>query len=343
MMNAMLAFFLMLAMLFSTLLGRFGGLPPTKTVPGPDGREITMPLEGGNDPWYIEHDGRYYYCYSVGNGVAVRTADTAADLGSGEETVVYRAPEGTGWSGEYWAPELHFLRGAWYIYVAASDGHNETHRMYVLTCDSPTGEFRMLGKIADETDRWAIDGTAFEWNNELYFVWSGWEGETDTGQNLYIAHMSDPAHIDSPRTRISRPTHRWEKSVQAINEGPTALVAQDRLFIIYSANASWTDNYCLGMLGFSGDDPLNCGCWAKCPVPVFKAQKTAYGPGHCSFLTLDGQPFIVYHANVESGSGWSGRTVRIQPFTFICGIPVFGRPLKAGETVILPEKEKDIQ
>lgn len=342
-MHSAAAVFLSFAMLLTSLAARVF-YDPRRAVAQTDGTSsLTLPLEGGNDPWYVEHEGAFYYCYSVGNGVAVRTSDAVENLGTGEETVVYRAPEGTNWSGEYWAPELHYLDGAWYIYVAASDGHNETHRMYVLQGNSPTGEFRMLGKLSDDTDRWAIDGTVLTWDGDFYFVWSGWEGETDTGQNLYIAHMRDPAHIDSARACISRPTHRWEKSVQAINEGPTALVVNGRLYIVYSANGSWTDRYCLGMLRFTGGSPLDPSRWAKCPVPVFKAQKTAYSPGHCSFLTLRGQPYIVYHANVESGTGWSGRTVRLQPFGVWGGIPVFGKPLKAGETVILPEKETDKQ
>jgi GH43 family beta-xylosidase len=338
-MRSVISFFVSLILLFPALMGRL--LPAAEAVlPGDcPATEVTLPLEGGRDPWYAEHDGVFYYCYSIGSGVAVRTSDSVATLGAGEETVAYRAPGGTPYSLAWWAPEMHYLDGAWYIYAAASDGSNETHRMYVLKSDSPTGPYEMLGKLADETDRWAIDGTVLTLGDELYFVWSGWEGETDTGQNLYIARMSDPARIDGPRVRISKPFYLWEKSVQAINEGPAALTVNGATYIVYSANASWTDDYCLGMLRLTGEDPLEAGAWAKCPVPVLKARDTAYGPGHCSFLELEGQRYIIYHANVESGTGWGGRTVRIQPYRVLGNIPVFGRPLQAGDTVLLPEKE----
>ena len=340
-MKGVLSFFVSVSLLFPTLLGQIFCVPALETACTREkaGTSVTLPLEGGSDPWYVQQDGTFYYCYSVGNGVAVRHADDVLTLGSAPETVVWRAPGGTPYSLACWAPEMHYLENAWYIYVAASDGRNETHRMYVLRSEDPLGQYEFLGQITDETDCWAIDGTVLTWRDELYFVWSGWEGGTDTGQNLYIAHMDTPWHIDGERVCISTPAYRWETSVQAINEGPAALAINDALYIVYSANGSWTDDYCLGMLKLTGDDPADAANWAKCPVPVLRARETAYGPGHCSFLELGGRHYIVYHANVESGTGWGGRTVRIQPFYVLGDTPVFGRPLKAGSTFIIPEEE----
>ncbi|MCH5198418.1 MAG: glycoside hydrolase family 43 protein [Oscillospiraceae bacterium] len=332
-----LAVFLSVQLAFISFFGGFITVPQTSAPCETDNENsvvLQMPLEGGNDPWIYEHNGEYYYCYSIGIGVAIRHSSSIEDLLSSPETVAYRAPGGTMYSGEYWAPELHFIDGAWYIYVAADDGRNENHRMYVLKSDDPLGEFELIGKVSDESDRWAIDGTIFEYEGELYFVWSGWEGETDSGQNLYIAHMSDPAHIDSERVLISAPKYKWEKSAAAINEGPSVLQKDGKLYIVYSANASWTDSYCLGMLSFSGGNLLDKRNWAKSPLPVFSQRDTAYGPGHCSFISTDKADYIIYHANVESGSGWDGRTVRIQRFEWICGVPVFGRPLCAGTEVV---------
>ena len=42
--------------------------------------------------------------------------------------------------------ELHYLDGAWYVYVAMDDGNNKNHRMYVLKgTDSkdPTKPFKV--------------------------------------------------------------------------------------------------------------------------------------------------------------------------------------------------------
>ena len=324
MIHSLAAIFLSVTTLLVTVFGSPGYLLPAAC----SGDPAFIHEGGGADPWYCLQDGRYYYCYSVGNGAAVKSADLLEDVYDAEGRVVYRAPEGTAYSGDWWAPELHYIDGMWYIYVAADDGANEHHRMYVLKCDTPDGDYTFCGKICDPTDRWAIDGTVVKIRNELYFVWSGWEGETDGGQNLYIAHMSDPEHIDGERHLLSAPEKKWEKNGMPINEGPAALYLKGKTHVVYSASGSWTDEYCLGMLTYAGGDPLNKANWAKSPVAVFRKTETAFGPGHCSFVTSkDGKNnYIVYHANVESGTGWNGRTVRIQQFGDILGVPVFGVP-----------------
>lgn len=324
------AFFVVIASLFNSILPA-----PERRVPE-DGVTVTMPLGGGCDPWFCEHDGRYYYCYSLGNGVGVKCADTLAQLFDSEGRRVYTAPQNCEYSSDYWAPELHFLDGRWYIYVCADDGKNENHRMFVLSCDTPDGGYVMEGKIADPSDRWAIDGTVLEYDNELWFIWSGWEGDEDGRQNLYIAHMSDPLHIDGERVLISSPVFSWEKKGMPINEGPAVLYHGDDVFLVYSASGSWTDDYCLGMLTLTGS-PGSVAGWTKSPFPVMKKTDTAFGPGHCSFVTSGGEDYIVYHANLESGTGWNARSVRLQPFLYRFGLPVFGTPAKEGDIITIKE------
>lgn len=287
----------------------------------------------GADPWVIEHDGYYYYCYSLGIGVGVKKMSSLTEIAS-DGAWVYLAPQDSAYSSEYWAPELHYINGEWYIYVAADDGNNDNHRMYVLkgTSQDPTQPFEMVGVITDSTNKWAIDGTVLTLNGELYFVWSGWEGDVNVAQNIYIAHMSNPWTIDSERVLLSSPTYLWERVGNPyVNEGPAALTHDGKSFIVYSASGSWTDNYCLGMLTLTGDDPLNPDHWEKSETPVFKQRKhVAYGPGHCSFTTAcDGSVWMVYHANLVSGTGWDGRSVWLAPVTFDAnGKPKFGQPSK---------------
>ena len=299
----------------------------------------------GNDPWVVEHNGKYYYCFSSGNGVSVGEIASPHQVTDKTARRVYTAPSGTMYSSEYWAPELHYIQGSWYIYVAADDGNNDNHRMYVLKCTSqdPTKNFRMVGQITDPTNKWAIDGTVLPIGDELYFVWSGWEGDENVAQHIYIAHMSDPCTIDSERVMISTPTFAWEKvGNPLINEGPTALIHDGKIHIIYSASGSWTDNYCMGLLTFTGTDPLKRSSWKKSQISVFRQYPgVAYGPGHCSVTTaIDGSLWMIYHANLQAGTGWNGRSVWISPITFKeDGTPVFGRPQKEVQfpVALLPE------
>lgn len=334
-MRRLIAGFLSLRMLLLAAVGAL--LPPAAFAPsGPAGETLTLPLGGGSDPWVVREDGTYYYCYSVGRGVAVKASDTFAGLFDGAGTVVYAAPAGTPYADSYWAPELHHIGEKWYIYVAADDGRNEHHRMYALEGDAPTGPFTFAGKVAAPADFWAIDGTVLSLDGRLYFIWSGWEGETDTGQNLYIAPMDSPTRISGDRVRISAPEYKWETQGHPINEGPQVLQDDRGTYLLYSASGSWTDDYCIGMLALSGSDPLDPASWVKCPRPVLSKQDGAFGPGHCSFLrAANGQEYIIYHANLESGTGWNGRTVRVQPFCRVFGVPVFGKPLPPGSEVLL--------
>ena len=289
--------------------------------------------DGGGDPWVVEHEGTYYYCYSTGRGVSVARAASLSEL-KPRGTTVFTAPTGTMYSEEYWAPELHYINGEWYIYVAADDGNSHNHRMYVLkgTSQDPRDRFEMVGQITDPTNKWAIDGTVLELNGELYFVWSGWEGDVNVAQHIYIAHMSDPCTIDSERVMLSTPEYAWEKNGNPlINEGPAVLQHEGKTFVVYSASGSWTDEYCLGMLTLTGDDPLNPEHWKKGRTPVFRKRAgVCYGPGHCSFTTAeDGSVWMVYHGNLVSGTGWNGRSVWIAPVTFDeNGNPDFGKPEK---------------
>lgn len=302
----------------------------------------------GADPYLIQHEDTYYYIYTRGTYLVVARVDDPTRLDYYDTLngqIVYFAPENTMWSNEYWAPELHYIDGAWYIYVAADDGVNENHRMYVLKCtgDVPTEPFEMVGQLTDPTDKWAIDGTILQYKGELYTIWSGWHGDTNVQQNLYIAHMSNPWTIDSERVMISYPGQEWERRVYPINEGPQILIKGDTVHIIYSASASWDDYYCMGALTYRPEqgDIMNPRSWIK-TGPLMDYTEGSYGPGHCSFIQSPDrtEDYIVYHANVVSGTGWNGRSVRMQKITWDGDMPVLGAPVPVGAAQPLPSGTK---
>ena len=316
----------------------------------PGDMTFTNPIvRHGADPWVIRWDSKYYLCQAMprhgreGDGVWVTAATNLEDIGKGPDKRVWAPEPGTPHSYEVWAPELHFLDGKWYIYVAADNGDNETHRMYVLegTSPDPQQPFVLKAQIAAPSDRWAIDGTVLEMpGDKLYFIWSGWAGTRNVAQNLYIAPMSNPWTISGRRVCISRPQYRWEKHGLPINEGPETLWHGKRVFIIYSASGFWTDDYCLGELAWTGGDVLDAKSWIKNPEPVFAGTATVSGPGHCSFVpSPDGtEDWIVYHAHVSPAD--TLRNIRIQRFTWNPdGTPNFGTPVSPGVPLRRPSGE----
>ncbi|WP_157267908.1 glycoside hydrolase family 43 protein [Azohydromonas aeria] len=303
------------------------------------------PGMGSPDPSVVFRDGYYHYCRTLpGGAIGIAKARRLQDIGTAPMVTIWTPPPGTTYSQQVWAPELQYLRGRWYVYFAASDGVIANHRMYVL--EGPVGDaqgaYAFKGKLAPPTDRYAIDGIALESAGRLYFVWSGWRKDGDAfPQVLYIAPMSDPLTISGERHEIAAPDRAWESVEAPLVEGPAVLQRDGRIHIVYSASASWSDDYKLGLLSFSGGNILDAAAWSKHDTPVFVKRPAAgvYGPGHNSFVkSPDGlQDWIVYHAIDHSGGGWLNRSVRAQPFAWSAdGLPRFGRPVQAGVALAEP-------
>ena len=332
---------------------------------------LTNPLlPVGPDPWVIFHAGFYYYMNSTGKNLTIWKTRAMSKLGEAEKKVVWTPPASGPYSHDIWAPELHFLEGKWYIYFSGDAGTNQTHRVWVLENSSPDpleGEWTFKGKLIDSTDKCSIDGSAFENRGQLYFIWSGWEGDVNGAQSIYIAKLKNPWTVEGKRVRLSTPDHPWEEIGDHyagrdkeknpaldkleplhinVNEGPEVLQHDGKIFLIYSGAACWTDFYALGMLEASASsDLLAPDSWKKSSAPVFWQSPSAhaFGTGHNSFFkSPDGkQDWIIYHANPESNQGCGNRrSPRAQPFTWNSdGTPNFGRPVPLGEPIAAPSGE----
>nr|WP_315158855.1 glycoside hydrolase family 43 protein [uncultured Flavobacterium sp.] len=313
-------------------------------------------LDYGADPYSTYHNGFYYYTHTMQNQLVLWKTKNLADIKNAESKTIWTAPQGTDYSAEIWAPEFHLIDEKWYCYFAADNGSNDTHRMYVLENDSENpfeGEWIFKGKIAAQTDKWAIDGDVFTFKKQLYMIWSGWEGDTNGQQNIYIAKMKTPTQIDGERVCISKPTYSWEvhgalhddvnPAQVNVNEGPQFLTHKDKAFIVFSASGCWTDYYSLGLLTFTGkENLLDAKAWVKSDKPILeKSEKNkVYAPGHNSFFKSPNgkEDWILYHANSNPGDGCGGkRSPRMQQIKWDTnGNPVIGEPTAAGVLLAIP-------
>jgi len=310
-------------------------------------------LSAGPDPWMTTKDGLYYYMNTTGTNLTIWKTANPLDLNRAEKKVVWTPPATGPYSHEIWAPELHAIDGKWYIYFAADAGTNDTHRIWVLensSSDPLQGTWTMRGKLADPSDKWAIDPSVFTHDGVLYLIWSGWPGDVNGTQNIYIAKMTNPWSVGGDRVLVSTPQYPWEKVGDAngklfpgdpphidVNEGPEILEHGQKIFLVYSASGCWTENYSLGMLtATASSNLLDPASWKKSPKPVFESspEAHAYAPGHNSFFKWpDGkQDWILYHANSEPHQGCGQhRSPRAQPISWKAdGTPDFGKPLPTG-------------
>ncbi|GAC1424640.1 MAG: glycoside hydrolase family 43 protein [Flavisolibacter sp.] len=307
----------------------------------------------GPDPWVIQKDTNYYVTLTFGDKLGIYKTNKMSDLKNAPLYTIWTPPASGSYSGDIWAPELHYLQGKWYMYFAAdSNNINSTHRIYVLenpSSDPTKGTWQFKGKVADTSDKWAIDATEFDYNGQSYLLWSGWQGNVDGEQDIYIARMGNPWTLSSPRVIISSPVYGWEKNgaPPIVNEGPEIIKnSKGNVYLTYSASGCWTDNYVLGLLSLKqGGDPLNPSDWVKSPNPIFttKSSSGAFSPGHNGFFkSRDGsEDWIIYHANPFCSMGCkNGRTPRIQKFTWNAdGSPNLGDPVPINVAVRKPSGE----
>ena len=323
--------------------------------PPPAANTFSNPiLSSGPDPWIIKQGTAYYYMHTLGNRIAIWKTNKVTALNSATAVDVWIAPATGPNSKNVWAPEMHFINNKWYTYyTAGSSADLATQRTFVLensSADPQAGTWVDKGKIYDAAaDFFAIDGTVFNHNGNNYFLWSGQSSASDNTQRIYIARMSDPWTLATPRSLISSPQFSWESigAPPAVNEGPEILKnAAGKVFLIFSASGCWTDDYGLGILSLrDGGDPLVAADWTKTPTPVFSKNVAAsvYGPGHNSFFkSMDGtEDWILYHANPTTGLGCgNNRSPRIQKFSWNAdGTPNFGTPVSTSTFITKPSGE----
>jgi GH43 family beta-xylosidase len=283
----------------------------------------------------IFHEGQYLYCESrLQRNIYVRRASSIHEIANDPGACVWTAPDKGPCCHGVWAPELHLINGKWYIYFAADNGRNASHRMWVLESagNDPFGPYECRGSL--KTSGWAIDGTMFTADDgRMFFLWSGWPGRVNGCQNLYIAPMKSPIELAGPRVLIATPDQPWEQVEMPICEGPQVLTRDGNVFVIYSASGSWSPDYCLGMLSHRGGDFLDPAAWTKSRGPVFQKTEHVWGLGHCSFVKSPCQTedWIIYHSKSRKEHGWEDRDVHAKRFSWgPDGAPDFGVPVPRG-------------
>jgi GH43 family beta-xylosidase len=295
---------------------------------------LTITQQSCADPYVIWDKGIYYMTFTAdGNRVEVWSADSLFNFEERcTKTVLWRPPPDTPYTGDVWAPEIHNLNGNWWVYFAADDPKhgNKSHRTYMLqgppAHESPleASKWHFHGKLEGmPPDQWAIDGTVLHLHSSMYFVYSGWpldERQSEKVQEIWIIRMESPTQCTGSPVRLSTPEFQWEYSGKSgINEGPQILCSPDTrwLGIVYSCAGSWTHEYKMGVLTYTGGDPLQPASWSKNREPLLQASKDnkpPYGPGHGNFVGVTGpggtEVWGVFHAT-DAKTGWEGRRARV--------------------------------
>ncbi|KAK3505487.1 alpha-N-arabinofuranosidase II precursor [Neurospora crassa] len=303
------------------------------------------------DPHISKHtDGYYYFTATVPayDSIIIRRSPTIQGLSSAPETTIWRRKSSGIGSNQVWAPELHYIDGKWYIYVALGVANEWRIRAFVLEgvgANPQTATWTEKGLVNTDWDTFSLDAHHFQVNGTRYLVWAQQEPtRTDENSSLLLAKLLNPWTIQRPATVISRPLLSWERVGYKVNEGPATLQKNGKIFLTYSASAT-DSHYCMGLLTASADaDLLDPASWSKSPSPVFQSNSLTqqYGPGHNSFtVSEDGlSDVLVFHdrgyPNITGDPlNDPNRRTRVQKVYWrVDGTPDLGIPVPDGVTPV---------
>lgn len=269
------------------------------------------------DPYVTKGvDGYYYFTASypafenVNNGydrIILRRSKTVLGLSTAEEHTIWKAHNKGVMSKHIWAPEIHFIGEKWYIFFAAGEYENEWNiRPFVLMCngnDPINDSWTEMGKMqASDGDTrsfndFSLDMTYFENNDKHYLVWAEKVGDS----SILMAEINpcEPWKLISKPILLTKPEYDWEKVRFRVNEGPSALKTDDKVYIFFSASGTG-EEYCIGKVyADKNADLMNICNWTKCDSPALQTEDLIEeaGPGHNSFaVDENGDLLLVYHA-----------------------------------------------
>lgn len=267
------------------------------------------------DPFVLKNGKNYYFTASVPeyDRIVLRRSDTLEGLKDAAEKEVWHKHDFGPQSIHIWAPELHYLFGKWYIYYSGGDRDDIwAIRPYVLECtgDDPMQDAWIeKGKMGCAEDdefsfrAFSLDATVFEVKGNWYYVWAEKVGVGKQISNLYIARMKNGYTLDTVQVMLTTPDYDWERYNFWVNEGPSVIRRNGKVFLTYSASDTGI-HYCMGMLEADEEsDLLDPRSWKKERYPVLSSSEEhkVYGPGHNSFTTdEEGNDILVYHARTET-------------------------------------------
>ena len=287
-----------------------------------DKKTFVNPLgnEGHPDPCIVwcEKDKCYYGISTTGHPslwgddrIIMHKAENFADMFvNSESKVIYQSNADDETYGYLWAPELHFVDGKWYIYTSCQmSDENQMKHVIVLEAktDSPFDGFKFCAHI--NRDVFAIDPSFYkdQESGKMYICCS--EVVKGIGQVLTIQQMKNAYEPVGERVILAKAELSWEfvppyTGERSIVEGGYFVKSPNgRLFIFYSANGCWSDDYMVGLLEYKGGNVVSADSWEKFPEPIVKKSDRVFGPGHATFFySPDKTELWICHHCVEKSN-----------------------------------------
>jgi beta-xylosidase len=209
------------------------------------------------------------------------------------------------WSdGNYWAPEISFYRGRYYIYYT---GHKKDGSLCVavMTAAKATGPYADHGPLICQ-EAGSIDAMAVtDEKGERYLVWKEDGNSRNQPTPIWAQKLSsEGTKLVGEKQELIRNTAAWESNLV---EGPFILRHDGYFYMFYSGNAC-CGRGCNYAMGVARSHAL-LGPWEKNPEnPILKGNDAWKCPGHGSIVSdARGRDYLLYHAYHPKDFVYAGR------------------------------------
>jgi GH43 family beta-xylosidase len=239
------------------------------------------------DPFILCYENKYYaYGTSDPDGIVVYTSDDLKYWTRQPNLALHKNNSyADRW---FWAPEVYFLNGQFYMYYSADE------HICVATSNSPLGPFvqdvqqpMFEEKGIDNSLFIDDDGTPY-----LFFV------RFTDGNAIWMAQLENDYKTIKTSTLhlcFAANTSGWEADLGKVNEGPFCIKHNGLYYLTYSANDYRSQKY---GVGYAYTDNIS-GSWVKYSNnPILQKPEGLFGTGHhCLFTDKEGQLRMAFHAH----------------------------------------------
>ncbi|MDX2137535.1 MAG: glycoside hydrolase family 43 protein [Chloroflexota bacterium] len=283
------------------------------------------------DPFVLRHE-EMYYAYGTAQTEDARVLPvlSSPDLSRWDWHGGALVPP-TG-AVEFWAPEVAFAEGVFYMYYSARGIDGRDHQLRVARSASPLGPFEDVGQVLNENEPFSIDAHPFraadgQWY--LFFAKDFLERDEQhhVGTGIVVDRLMDMLTLAGDPRLVVRPHADWhlfrlQRTMYGniydwyTVEGPSVLQHDGLYYCFYSGGAWEKENY--GVSYVVAEHPL--GPWQQVQTQVLRSlPPDVIGPGHNSFAVApDGRQMMVYHA---WDAARTGRYMRIDALLWQDGVP----------------------
>jgi arabinan endo-1,5-alpha-L-arabinosidase len=286
-------------------------------------KTYTNPVYAGSmpDPFVLRHQGVYYAFGTTGAGRKgdgrIFTLLRSTDLVDWRELGGALTPPTPDTDYQYWAPEVAFRGGTFFLYYSMGGKEEEKFELRVATSDRPQGPYRDAGvKLLDcENNRFTIDPHPFrDTDGEWYLFYArnflDTEGGVHPGTALVVDKLVGMTRLAGECRTVLRARYPWtlyqaNRRMEVYGktfdwhtiEGPSVRKHGGRYYCFYSGSNYQTENYGVDFAVADAVKGPYTGQGREARV-LKGVPGRVRGPGHHSIVVgPDGKTdYIVYHA-----------------------------------------------